>query len=338
MSAIQSADSLQQILSSKQRLSAHVPSKTIFGTLDTLIYNALTAIFVTTKCHRNFAGGLLALVIRESRKKICADRNKALDFLMAAIDTDDPVAAAKFIRQARPNRAFIFQFLFMCDDIRPEYEKAHMLAVFGRGNKRVNEALIQAWKIESFLDATDDRVYAGLQSSHFWLGQALNLREQTLERYYRLFATHVRMSIKNSGQKHSRSDVFNNMVISAFDDAINRFDETQGVITTYIMSWLKDAVLNPRFNPAIGFSYDMPAGHRRALMNNNWMNQGRAEMNVSHDLEVVELEQASGQMSFAQHSFEDASDYDKMRHAFMSISHLLPVQMALMAGNVPWEG
>ena len=81
-----------------------------------------------------------------------------------------------------------------------------------------------------------DSVYAAIAQVEYWLRQALTLRTQILEKYYRSILNDAKRIYEEMSYSIHLNDVIQAMLVLACR-AIDKCDQQRGVLTTYLKRW-----------------------------------------------------------------------------------------------------
>ena len=245
------------LASEKELLSRDIHTATILSILDDLLYSAFAPLYKETVFFRRLLMQVVLYATEDNRRRISlTEKDKMNAWLLKAVYDN----SFDFFTMAKLDRGIyvdlISQSLVLLEPIE-QIEKG----ILGKNKLMFLE---QRRQLSLLFGIDEDRLYSLYQWVNSYLKKYLQFKERVVSRYYRL-AYHEANKIYHSQSKRiDTTDLFKNLVLSTWK-AIDKFDASQGTLTSFIQRNFLNAKTYPEFGHLYQVAYDVPMSARHLL-------------------------------------------------------------------------
>lgn len=252
---------------------------------DTLLYNAVEPIL---RCS-NIADIILADVLHfytdNHRRKISILSKEELltgFFLFLVAPAQHKLARLKDLRLERSIIKFIVENFLYKTDLYIRLMVNHC-----QKQKPRTEKLIKS--IENSVGlAKDEDLFCIIQTVKFWDEQAGIFKSQLLEKYYRLIVVEAQAFYASNNSKLELNDLIQNFVLYT-SKALDKYDSTQGTLTSYIKDWFKHAKGITTVNES-GTAFILPSNKRTEIENVAVSLDNEEVLQIEDESSIIDLD------------------------------------------------
>lgn len=206
-------------------------------TLDTLFYSAVEPIINTTNIADIVIADLLHFSMENHKRKVSVLNKQELltgIFIFLASPVEQKLLALKNLRLEKSIlRCMINIFL----DKTEKYQQLQIV----RCTEDRKELLNITKQIEDSVQLQEgEDLFSAINTVKFWYGKAKHFKEQILEKYYRLIVTEAQSFYAMNPSNNNLDDVIQDFVWTT-TKALDKYDSSQGTLTSYIKTWFQHA-------------------------------------------------------------------------------------------------
>jgi hypothetical protein len=260
----------------KEKISHNYTSYQLLKLLDTLLFRALAPIIETTDFFDRVLANVIGWAATNPRRKLSAlPRARFNTLAMAYLASSDPKMKIRIVKKLKLERNIIF----------------FTLAKFADLSKDLTAEAPPHSLVRQLSVTHPDQLWFAVRLSLYWFNQASKFKNMMIEKYLRLVVNETMMYYNqqkknNPHLKFDLDDIAQNFAL-AVSKAIDKCDADQGVLTTYVQNWIKDAKNASNFRHEYGIAYSIPASRRRALAESDDL--GSKHINISVHIDSDEL-------------------------------------------------
>ncbi len=257
---------LQTLKSVKERLPDNYTSGQLFEVLDRMLYRSIDPIIE----HANYVDRILAIVLswysnNQRRKVSPLSKERFNTYVIAFLGARDNDLRKKIYRNLRLERNITFFIVQRWLSLLKPWRQLHVQ--YARGD---NSVLHQMASLErTALIWNNHNLFTEYQNVAYWHEQAAQFKQQMLEKYMRFimreaYGYYRAQQINNPHLRFDLDEIAQNFILAAYK-AIDKCDERQGTLTTYIQNWLKNAKVSTHFRHEYGIAYNIPHSKRQRI-------------------------------------------------------------------------
>jgi len=247
-----------------EKLKKNYSTSQYMDVLDTLLYNTVASIFNSTNYMDSFVSGILHHFTENGRRKISAHDKKnfsiaAVAFLFADQERKSSIYKKMKIERSLTNTA-VRNFL--------EVTRPYAMYKAKYAETLDSNYLVKMKDIESQVEYTGEiDMLAIIREVNYWHKKYCEFKNMILQKYMRLITKQAQAYYSHNNSKIDLDDLIQNYVLYA-SKAIDKLDQTQGTLTSYIKVWLNHATNITSSNES-GIAFVLPPAKRRECKVNN---------------------------------------------------------------------
>ena len=257
MSAEGKKSSSWALASSQELLPRKTSTNTLLGILDEILYAMGRRLFYDTS--------LFKKVFISYTVDYSTDKRRRMSSLEADLNTNTLIRAVienKFeeIISARVDRNIMLSIIYDCYEImRPILDIEMALCENSQNVELMFDRQILAKKCGADVDSLFG--IANFIKNMIALYRDYNSR--IISRYYRLaYHRSLKTVFVNPGRNISQEDLYKSLIMG-IGRAVDKCDQFQGTLTSYVKKWFVNVEHNPEFIHEFGTSYDVPYAMRK---------------------------------------------------------------------------
>ena len=232
---------------------------------DKLLFRSILPIIRTNSFVDQFLSSILSYGVENPRRKLTSlqrDKWISLCFLFLLANKREKEKIYPILRIERSATYFIVQIFNEYAQEYTELEKA--LVASKMDNTKYNDQIKHRMKkIRDTLGSTSS-ISATYKQTKFWLTKYCEYRGMILNRYGE-YIVGVSKLYAHDKPGIDAEDVAQNAALFAAK-AIDKCDVNKGSLTSYIQTWVKKALLDPKYPHQYGIAYDIPANFRKKIV------------------------------------------------------------------------
>ncbi len=251
---------IQSIKGVDEHIKGNYSSQQLIQVLDDLIIRTITPIIETTNYVDQVISNLITWYSENSRRKISIiPKDKLLLLFMMYLATDDPRLKLRVLKRCRLERSIFFTII----DNWLSIVKGYPALTEELTKKKSKLIFNQIKQIESKVAYTGKNdLYSAIPTVSFWYKQSLDFKNQILQKYMRLVVKNSQAYYAYSSNLIELDDLTQNLIM-AVSKAIDKYDVSKGVLTSYIKNWLMNAK-GASTGQEYGVAYNIPQVQRKA--------------------------------------------------------------------------
>lgn len=221
-----------------ERIKTNWGTEQYLNALDTLISHMVEPILRSCDYLDYMVAPIMAWHADAANHKITAhEREDAVTYMMAFLTRTDPQEKLLVLKRLRFDRNIT---LLLVDQWLSATEGYRDLAEQSLGSDRPDEYLRALHEIERNVSHTagHSSLYAAVAAVHYWRRQVLSLRQQIVEKYYRLILNEAKSFYEQMQHSIRLDDTIQAMYLEA-SRALDKCNQEKGTITSYLQRWLR---------------------------------------------------------------------------------------------------
>jgi hypothetical protein len=218
-----------------ERIQKNWGTEQYLNALDTLIAHMMEPIIRSSNYLDYMVASILAWHSDAAQHKITAyDRIEAINYMMTFLTRTDPDEKVKVYRRTRFDRNIS---LLLADQWLSAVDGYRALCELQINNPEVATTLHE---IHQRVGHTREHasLYAAVRAVKFWRSHVLELRQQIVEKYYRLIINEAKSFYELVQHSVSLDDTIQAMFIEA-SKALDKCNQERGTITSYLQRMLR---------------------------------------------------------------------------------------------------
>lgn len=249
-----------QLLRINEQITENLSSVQIAGTLDDLIFNALTPLIRNSNYLEYVILELLPHIFLNQRRSF-SKRNSGTslkDSIFSFIMADDKEEKIKLLRKQNLERTVYFEAL-------KQFEKAGKVYL-DTVKTRLHDPKIKTNAKEIKQDFfVEKHLYETCQSVIYWVNYAYKFRSMIVEKYVRnAYNESVKMAAATN-LNIDQEELFRNLLIVCHK-AIDKYDPERGPLASYVNIWFMEAKTNHKNAHEHGVAMQMSTSQRKKLL------------------------------------------------------------------------
>lgn len=221
--------------------------------LDTLIENMMYPVLRSCRFLDLAVAGILSWYSDASNNKITTyERGEAIHYMMNFLTRVTPDEKSLVLRRLRFDRniSFILVDIWMSKvgDYRTLVE-----------HRKIEQSQFIE-RVVQHNPGKDSALYAAIPQVQFWQREALELRQQILQKYYRLVLLEAKNFYEEMQYSISLDDTVQKLIIEA-QIALDKCNQEKGTITSYMQRWIHFA--RSKMNTEMDTAYSVPGKARQ---------------------------------------------------------------------------
>jgi hypothetical protein len=239
---------IQDILKREQRIGDNLSSRQMFLVLDDLIARSLEPLADTSPTFLEMSAEILASAVIH-RRRITAETQAAC----FATFFGNKKATCQELTKSGVDRGQVFAYLQRVISIFEKLEKAHVHVLKHKYSRISNDCLVDLSECSRIM-GNDPKLIPAIKTSIFWFRQAVDFRDQIVEKYLRLMYKGAVRESRKADFRLEVADLFGASYLSA-SRAVEKFNSSKGVLTHYISLWLKGVPYDASVQ-SVGLAYN----------------------------------------------------------------------------------
>lgn len=241
----------------EERITKNWSTEQYLNALDTLISHAIEPIIRSSNFMDHIVAGLLAWHSDTANNKITAhSKMEAVNYMMAFLTRRVPDEKLKIFNRIRFDRNITLVIIESWLKSTKGYRRACEKSIADPFT--FNPLMIECEQAVLH-GPSHSSLYAAIPTVVYWRDQAVTLRTQILEKYYRLILNEAKGFYELMEHSISLDDTIQAMCIEA-THAVDKCNQERGTITSYMQRWLRFS--RSSLDTEMDTAYVMP-GHAR---------------------------------------------------------------------------
>ncbi len=252
---------------------------------DTLLYNAIEPILRCTNLVEVILSDVLHFYTENHRRKISVlSKEDVLTsfFLFLSAPKQKKLSRLKDIRLERSILKFIITTFLEKTQL---YQKL-MVSRCTR-DKKITADRMAAIEASIGMNKNED-LFCTINTVKFWYEQSCTFKSQLLEKYYRLIVVEAQSFYANNNSNTRLDDILQNFVLFS-SKALDKYDSSNGTLTSYIRDWFKHAKSVSLVNES-GTAFILPSNKRSSVTNVAVSLDSEEVLQIEDENSVVDLD------------------------------------------------
>lgn len=287
---------IQSLKTVKEKIGSNYTSGQLFSVLDKMLYRAVDPLIRHTRFIDRALAIVLAWYAQNHRRRISNHSKKKFTVhVIAFLASADPDVRCKLYRKMKLERNITFFLVQHWLRIIGPWRELHVQACRGLLHRQQErELLIQCC-------VTDiGPIWGVIGTAQYWLDNAASFKHRMIEKYMRLVMveahTHWKMQRQNNPHLQLDLEETAQNFLLAVIKAIDKFDASQGTLTSYVKDWFKNARITMQHRGEYGIAYSIPHSKKTSIATK----QDGITRNISVNLDSPEAQEVEADNNIEQ--------------------------------------
>ena len=270
----------------------NLSSYQIANVLDELLILAVEPLVQHSNIVQHWLAEMLPLIVSDGRRRVSTiPQAELIPLVFTAIMTTDPDKQLALVRQMKLERNQIFFLVTQVQELCSTYLDDMLVVAQTRSKTKKNLHQARLLGVEDLLQANRKHWHQALLSATYWIDLAYQFKQMVAGKYYKYAFKKAMEAEYSTGLTISIADLYNNYILAIYR-AIDKYDSSRGMLSSYIGMWFKNASSNPDFDHEVNTAFSIPASQRRIFQKQNWTNRkGTAIMNIANPIDDQVLDE-----------------------------------------------
>ena len=234
--------------------------------LDFLILNSLKPLIMASDVFNVQLAYLLSATSLNRKRKLSAlPREDFMSILSQALLTKDRGHRFELVSGAKIERSFLYGFVVKFMHHAKDYKDIYVQFLREKPGFDKSRLERKLNVLETSLSISRDRMLPTLHIAQDYLDMSYRFRNSIVENYVKMAQKQARAFVKAKGSNFDLNDVTQNF-ITAITKAIDKYDASQGAITSYVNFWVLNAQSGSKdHDHEYGKAFSIPQLQRKKL-------------------------------------------------------------------------